>query len=107
MSCVTGRKEARLDRPSMTGGGAALKARGYPPIFFENRLPPRPLRDAALRSAALTSAPLSVPQTPFSMVRTRSLEITMDMSQSIGTASNRVMDETVAGLAIDRKSGVT
>src|SRR3546814_10572598 len=60
MSCVTGRKEARLDRPSMTGGGAALKARGYPPIFFENRLPPRPLRDAALRSAALTSAPLSV-----------------------------------------------
>src|SRR3546814_5082858 len=54
MLCVTGREEARLDSPSVTAGGAAIKARGYPPIFFENRFPPRPLRGAALRSAALT-----------------------------------------------------
>jgi hypothetical protein len=27
----------------MTGGGGAFKARGHPPIFCENRFPPRPL----------------------------------------------------------------
>jgi hypothetical protein len=27
----------------MTGGDAAFKARGFPPIFCENRFPPRPL----------------------------------------------------------------
>src|SRR3546814_9725181 len=35
MLCVTGREEARLDSPSVTAGGAAIKARGYPPIRSE------------------------------------------------------------------------
>jgi hypothetical protein len=95
---VTEREEARLDRPSMTGGGTAIKACGCPPIFFENRLPPRPLRGAALRSAALTAAPPPVPQTPFSIVRTEALEVIMDMSQSIGTASANVVDRVMAAL---------
>jgi len=30
----------------MAAGGAALKARGYPPICCANRFPPRPLRGA-------------------------------------------------------------
>src|SRR3546814_16843506 len=73
----------------MTAGGTAIKARGCPPIFFENRCPPRPLRGAALRSAALTAAPPPVPRTPFSMMRTQTLEVMMSMYQSIGTASAR------------------
>ncbi|MGF7204220.1 hypothetical protein GGQ82_003301 [Sphingobium olei] len=48
MSCMQGREEARLDRPSMTAGEMAIKARGRPPIFYENRFPPRPLRGASL-----------------------------------------------------------
>ena len=47
------RREGRfvLGLPMMTGGGVAVKARGHPPIFCENRFPPRPLtrRSAALR----------------------------------------------------------
>lgn len=101
MSCVSEREEARLDRPSMTGGGAAFKARGCPPIFCENRFPPRPLRGATLRSAALTAAPPPVPKAPFSMVRTQALEIIMSMYQSIGTASDRVMEALVAGLELE------
>jgi hypothetical protein len=56
-----------LGIPSMTGGDGAFKARGHPPIFCENRLPPRPLarRSAMLRgpdslaSARLLSAVLN------------------------------------------------
>lgn len=101
MSRVIEREEARLDRPSMTGGGAAIKARGYPPICCANRLPPRPLRGALLRSASLTAAPPPVPPTPFSMVRTQALEVIMSMYQSIGTASDRVMEALVAGLELE------
>ena len=98
---VTEREEARLDRPSMTGGGAAIKARGRPPIFCENRFPPRPLRGAALRSTALTAAPPPVPETPFSMVRTQALEVIMGMVQSIGTASDHILETLVAGLELE------
>src|SRR3546814_224583 len=105
MLCVTGREEARLDSPSVTAGGAAIKARGYPPIFFENRFPPRPLRGAALRSAALTAAPPPIPRTLFSMVRAQALEVIMSMYESIGTASAnvvyRVMKALVAGLELE------
>ncbi|GGA01368.1 hypothetical protein GCM10019071_34870 [Sphingobium fuliginis] len=102
----TERKEARLDRPSMTGGEAAIKARGCPPIFCENRFPPRPLRGATLRSAALTAPPPPVSQTPFSIVRTVALEISMGMVQGIGTASNRISDTLVAGLELEFGRGV-
>src|SRR3546814_17296095 len=78
MLCVTGREEARLDSPSVTAGGAAIKARGYPPIFFENRFAPRPLRGAALRSAALTAAPQPIPPPPFPMVRAQALEVIIE-----------------------------
>ena len=98
---VTEREEARLDRPSMTGGEAAIKARGHPPIFCENRFPPRPLRGAALRSAALTAAPLPVPETPFSMVGTQALEVIMGMAQSIGTASDHILETLSAGLELE------
>lgn len=98
---VTEREEARLDRPSMTGGKAAIKARGYPPIFCENRFPPRPLRGAALRSTALTAAPPPLPETPFSMVRTQALEVIMGMVQSIGTASDHILETLAAGLELE------
>jgi hypothetical protein len=46
---VTGRVETRLDRPGMTGGGAAIKARGCPPNLLRKSVPPT---SAARRSAA-------------------------------------------------------
>ena len=98
---VTEREEARLDRPSVTGGEAAIKARGYRPIFCENRFPPRPLRGAALRSAAMTAAPPPVPETPFSMVGTQALEVIMGMVQSIGTASDHILETLAAGLELE------
>ena len=53
-----GREWARLDSPSMTGGEAAIKARGCPPICCANRFPPRPLRGASADApATLTAAP--------------------------------------------------
>src|SRR3546814_15279389 len=85
----------------MTAAGTAIKARGCPPIVFEKRCPPRPLRGAALRAAALTAAPPPVPRTPFSMMRTQTLEVMMSMYQSIGTASDRVMEAPVAGLELE------
>jgi hypothetical protein len=42
----------------MTGGAAAVKARGHPPIFCENRFPPRPL---ARRSAVLRGPDNRIP----------------------------------------------
>src|SRR3546814_18875190 len=102
MSRAARREEARLDSPSMTAGGAPIKARGCPPIFFENRLPPRPLRGAsACAPAALTDAPPPVRQTPFSMVRTKRTEVVMGMVQSIGTASDRVLETLKAGREIE------
>ena len=98
MLCSPEREEARLDRPSMTAGGPPIKARGCPPICCANRFPPRPLRGAALRSATLTAAPPPVPQTPFSMMGTRALEVIMSMYQSIGTASANVVDRVMAAL---------
>jgi hypothetical protein len=57
--------------PSMTGGGAAFKARGFPPIFFENRFPPRPLaRRFRFARAALTATPPPVFSSVFSIVGT-------------------------------------
>jgi hypothetical protein len=44
MSRVMEREEARLVRPSMTGGGTAIKARGCPPNLLRNSVPRRPLR---------------------------------------------------------------
>jgi len=42
----------------MAAGGAAIKARGCPPICCANRFPPRPLRGAcACAPAALTATP--------------------------------------------------
>jgi hypothetical protein len=89
---------ARLDKPSMTAAGAVLKARGCPPIFCENRFPPRPLRGAALRSAALTTAPSPVFFTMFSMRRTEAKEMIMGMVQPISEASAKVMDRVMAAL---------
>ena len=101
MPHVQERVQARLDRPSMTGGEAPIKARGRPPICCANRFPPRPLRGAALRAAALTAAPPPVPRTPFSMVRTKCKEVIMGMVQGIGTASDSVVATLVAGLEIE------
>jgi len=103
---IAGDGGARLDRPSMTAAGAPIKARGYPPIFFENRLPPRPLRGASLRSAALTAAPPPVFFTMFSMVRTQAMEMIMGMFQPISMAPDRVMAALVSGLEIEFGHGV-
>src|SRR3546814_19365376 len=40
-------------------------------------------------------------RTPFSMMRTQTLEVMMSMYQSIGTASDRVMEAPVAGLELE------
>ena len=75
---------ARLERPSMTGARAALKARGCPPICCANRFPPRPLRGACADApAALTAMPPPVSSTPFSMMRTDRLEMIMSMMETI------------------------
>ena len=103
---IAGGGGARLDRPSMTAGGPPIKARGCPPIFFENRFPPRPLRGAALRSAALTAAPPPVFSTLFSMVGTQAMEMIMTMFQPILVASDRVMAALVSGLEIEFGHGV-
>ena len=49
MARVTGREEARLDRPSMTGCAAALEAREYPQLAAQIGFPH--VRFAALRVA--------------------------------------------------------
>src|SRR3546814_3127664 len=97
---------ARLDMPSMTAGEAALKARGCPPIFFENRFPPRPLRGAPRCSAALTAASPSVFVRVFSIRRTEAKEMIMGMFQPISVASDRVMAALVSGLEIEFGHGV-
>src|SRR3546814_5179419 len=74
---IAGVGGARLDMPSMTAGEAALKARGCPPIFFENRFPPRPLRGAPRCSAALTAASPPVFVRVFSIRRTEAKEMIM------------------------------
>ncbi len=103
---IAGVGGARLDRPSMTAAEVALKARGCPPIFFENRFPPRPLRGAPLRSAALTATPPPVFFTMFSMRRTEAKEMIMSMFQPISVASDRVMAALVSGLEIEFGHGV-
>jgi hypothetical protein len=95
---IAGVGGARLDRPSMTAAEAALKARGCPPIFFENRFPPRPLRGASLRSAALTAAPPPVFVRVFSMRRTEAKEMIMGMFQPVSVASAKVIDRVMAAL---------
>jgi hypothetical protein len=87
--------------PSVTGGGAAFKARGCPPIFFENRFPPRPL---ARRFARLRG--------PDSSTSTRLLEGVLDIGNrfegcvmttvsSISESTDRVMARLIAGLQIE------
>lgn len=106
MHRVTERKKARLDRPSVTGGAAALKACGYPPICCANRLPPRPLRGAsACAPAALTAATPPVSGTPFPMAGMKRKEVIMGIYRSIKTASDNntsgVLEALVAGLELE------
>jgi hypothetical protein len=86
--------------PSVTGGGAAFKARGFPPIFCENRFPPRPL---ARRFAMLRG--------PDSSTSTRLLEAVLDIGNrfeecvmttvsTISESADRVMATLIAGLEI-------
>ena len=87
--------------PSVTGGGAAFKARGCPPIFFENRFPPRPLA----RRFAWASG-------PDSHTATRLLGIVLDWENgfeecvmtnvsTITECTDRVMATLIAGLQIE------
>ena len=103
---IAGVGGARLDWPSMTAAEAALKARGCPPIFCENRFPPRPLRGAPLRFAALTTAPSAVSGLLFSMRRTVAKEMIMNMFGPISGATDRVMAALVSGLEIEFGRGV-
>jgi hypothetical protein len=87
--------------PSMTGGGAAFKARGCPPIFCENRFPPRPLarRFAVLRgpdsraAARLIEAVLDFGN--------RFEECVMTTISTISESADRVMATLIAGLQIE------
>ncbi|GAA0317926.1 hypothetical protein GCM10009087_30390 [Sphingomonas oligophenolica] len=103
---IAGVGGARLDRPSLTAAEAPIKARGCPPIFCENRFPPRPLRGAPLRSAALTAAPPPVFFTMLSIRRTEAKEMIMGMFQPISVASDRVIAALVSGLEIEFGHGV-
>ncbi len=87
--------------PSVTGGGAAFKARGFPPIFYENRFPPRPLA----RRFAWASG-------PDSSTSTRLLGIVLDCGNgfeecemanvsTITECADRVMATLIAGLEIE------
>lgn len=84
--------------PIMTDDGAALKARGYPPIFCENRFLPRPLRGAC--------------RGPDNPAVTRLLEDVLDFGNGfeevvmtgfvqLSEASDRVMSALIAGLKIE------
>jgi hypothetical protein len=87
--------------PSMTGGGAAFKARRCPPIFCENRFPPRPLsrRFAMLRgpdSYATTRHLIGVLD-----IGNRFEECVMTYVSSISESTDRVMATLIAGLQIE------
>jgi hypothetical protein len=88
-------------RPSMTGGGAAFKARGYPPIFCENRFPPRPLA----RRFAWASGPDSSTSTRLIEgvldIGNRFEECVMATISSISESTDRVMATLIAGLQIE------
>lgn len=89
-------------RPSMTGGGTAIKARGCPPICCANRFPPRPLRGAsAYAPAALTADPPPVVEAASSMARMIKRRHIMTMYQPISVAADRVMAALVSGLEIE------
>jgi hypothetical protein len=87
--------------PSMTGGGAAFKARGFPPIFFENRFPPRPLA----RRFAWASGPDSYATTHLLICvldfGNRFEECVMTTISSISECTDRVMATLIAGLQIE------
>jgi hypothetical protein len=99
-ACISGEGLVSY-RPSVTGGGAAFKARGCPPIFCENRFPPRPLarRFAMLRgpdsstSARLLEAVLDIGN--------RFEECVMATISSISESTDRVMARLIAGLQIE------
>jgi hypothetical protein len=76
--------------PSVTGGGPAFKARGCPPIFCENRFPPRPLtRRFRFAREALTKGPPTV----FLCV--------MANVSTISERADQVMATLIAGLEIE------
>jgi hypothetical protein len=102
---TSGVGRGRLVRPSMTDGGAAIKARGCPPICFANRFPPRPLRSAGRCPAALTATPPPVSVMSFSIPGTkRWKDIDMSGQQQIRT-SDSVMAALVAGLELEFGAG--
>src|SRR3546814_784824 len=103
---IAGGGGASLDRTSMPAAKAALKARWAPPIFCENRSPPRPLRGAPLCSAARTAAPPPVFVRVFSIRRTEAKEMIMGMFPPISVASDRVMAALVSGLEMEFGHGV-
>src|SRR3546814_5356447 len=103
---IAGGGGARLDRPSMSAAKAALKPVGCPPMFCENRYPPRPLRGSPLFSAALTASPPPVFVRVFSIMRTEAKEMIMGMFQPISVASDRVMAALVSGLEMEFGHGV-
>jgi hypothetical protein len=84
--------------PSVTGGGAAFKARRCPPIFCENRFPPRPLaRRDQDRGPDSHSA-----NRPLSFVRDghghQQMEVQMNMILHTQAASRDAFPALVSGL---------
>ncbi len=88
-------------RPSMTGGEAALKARGCPPICFANRFPPRPLARREAKPRGPDSRPATRRQPSVLDSENDKGVSDMGMVQSIGAASDRVMAALVSGLEIE------
>jgi hypothetical protein len=87
--------------PSVTGGGAAFKARRCPPIFCENRFPPRPLaRRFAWASGpdSRAAARLLICVLDFG---NRFEECVMATISSISESADRVMATLIAGLQIE------
>ena len=92
---------ARLVCLSMTAGGAAIKARGCPPICFANRFPPRPLarRGAMLRGPDSHAATRLVGDVLDEEDVERWRQIMAHVSQV--AAADRVLDALIAGLEIE------
>jgi hypothetical protein len=87
--------------PSVTGGGAAFKARGCPPIFFENRFPPRPLarRFARLRGPDSSSSTRLLGTVLD--IGNRFEECVMTTVSTISESADRVIATLIAGLQIE------
>jgi hypothetical protein len=79
----------------------ASLARLFAPNATKSAPPPPLARCSGFASAALTAAPPTVVEQLSLMMRTRIEEVLMNMIQTVGTASDRVMAALISGLELE------